>query len=206
MTGLRGAVRRGKGIAGEKKGVPPPFLRRRPLVPSRVGSPADVSRPGHVLSALVEAGGAAKGARAGGAAKRGGGQGEWGGSCRCLPLLGGASLPHTWMYRSAVRSTLKFDVFLSSTLGMFRFRVSKHSFKWALLGRGGGAAQVSQHQGCGERVRKGREGPRRAWGTKGGTRVTHARTHTCFSPICCGLLWFRSCNPDRQEAQGGGPY
>lgn len=44
-----------------------------------------------------------------------------------------ASLPHTWMYRSAVRSTLRFEVFLSSTLGMLRFRVSKHSFRWALL-------------------------------------------------------------------------
>lgn len=186
----------GEGKSREKKGAPPlPFLRRRPLVPSRAGSPADVSQPGHVLSARVEAGGAASRGRAGGAASRGqaggaamrgGGQREWGGSWRCLPLLGGASLPHTWMYRSAVRSTLKFDVFLSSTLGMFRFRVSKHSFKWALLGRGGGAAQVSQHQGGGERVRKGREGPRRAWGDQGWDQ-SHTRTHTHL--FFSNLLW-----------------
>lgn len=40
---------------------------------------------------------------------------------------------HTWMYRKALLRTLRFEVFLSSTLGMLRFNVSKHSFKCARL-------------------------------------------------------------------------
>lgn len=39
----------------------------------------------------------------------------------------------TWMYRKALLRTLRFEVFLSSTLGMLRFNVSKHSFKCARL-------------------------------------------------------------------------
>lgn len=42
----------------------------------------------------------------------------------------------TWIYLKALRSTLRLDVFLSSTFGMFLFRVSKHSFKCARLGGG----------------------------------------------------------------------
>lgn len=38
-----------------------------------------------------------------------------------------------WMYRKALLRTLRFEVFLSSTLGMLRFNVSKHSFKCARL-------------------------------------------------------------------------
>ena len=98
-----------------------------------------------MLSARVEAGGGAgEGARAGrgrGEGKRAGGnEEEAGAEAAARRPLRRASLPRTWMYRSAVRSTLRFDVFLSSTLGMLRFRVSKHSFRWALLGRGRGAS------------------------------------------------------------------
>ena len=39
----------------------------------------------------------------------------------------------TWMYLKALRSTLRLDVFFSSTLGMFFFNISKHSFKCARL-------------------------------------------------------------------------
>lgn len=77
-----------------------------------------------------------------------------------------ASLPHTWMYRSAVRSTLRFEVFLSSTLGMLRFRVSKHSFRWALLGKGGEhwLANAWVYTGAG-----GRDKPNDAFGEPGRT-------------------------------------
>lgn len=39
----------------------------------------------------------------------------------------------TWMYLNALLSTLRLEVFFSSILGMFFFRVSKHSFKCARL-------------------------------------------------------------------------
>lgn len=39
----------------------------------------------------------------------------------------------TWMYLSALLSTLRLEVFFSSMLGMFFFSVSKHSFKCARL-------------------------------------------------------------------------
>jgi len=37
------------------------------------------------------------------------------------------------MYLKALLRTLRLEVFFSSTLGMFFFRVSKHSFKCARL-------------------------------------------------------------------------
>lgn len=53
----------------------------------------------------------------------------------------------TWMYRKALLRTLRFEVFLSSTLGMLRFNVSKHSFKCARLKKTQVVCQlVSTHQ------------------------------------------------------------
>lgn len=141
-----------------------------------------------MLRARVEAGGGAgaggggRGSEGGagrGEGKRAGGSGEEAGAAAAArPALGGASLPHTWMYRSAVRSTLRFDVFLSSTLGMLRFRVSKHSFRWALLGRGG--TLVGPRLGGGEKRPQGGLGDQ-GWGQR------HARTHTHL--FFSSLLW-----------------
>lgn len=52
-------------------------------------------------------------------------------TCRASSSTPG--VPRTWMYRKALLRTLRFEVFLSSTLGMLRFNVSKHSFKCARL-------------------------------------------------------------------------
>lgn len=51
----------------------------------------------------------------------------------CTVSTSTPSVPRTWMYRKALLRTLRFEVFLSSTLGMLRFNVSKHSFKCARL-------------------------------------------------------------------------
>lgn len=116
-----------------------------------------------MLGARVEAGGgASEGARAGPRRSGRGGE-EAGAAAGARPALALASLPHTWMYRRAVRKTLRFDVFLSSTLGMLRFRVSKHSFRWALLGRGSSAGQPAPG-GPGQEGR-----PKESLGTKDGT-------------------------------------
>lgn len=138
--------------------------RTRPPAPSRAGSPADVSQP---CAQRPRGGrwGRRRGSRAGEGLLRGAESSRNGKEVGAVlqpaaaarPLCR-ASLPHTWMYRNAVRSTLKFEVFLSSTLGMLRFSVSKHSFRWALLGRGGRAALVSQRQEGGDRVGEGRDG------------------------------------------------
>ena len=84
------------------------------------------------------------------------------------------------MYRSAVRNTLKFDVFLSSTLGMLRFRVSKHSLRWALLGKGSRAGQPASGAGGkvqGELGDQGWDLPGSWWGGLS-HKLTHTHTHT----------------------------
>lgn len=167
-------------VGGAPRGCPagPPSLRRRtrPPAPSRAGSPADVSRP----CAQRPRGGGRSCARGGGRrAAGGGGSRRAAGRCPRPPLPRTRPLC-TWMYRSAVRSTLRFEVFLSSTLGILRFRVSKHSFRWALLRRGG-RAPVGQCGGKG-----GGEGrPGESWGTRAEPDRTLARTH---APVLLQLV------------------
>lgn len=67
-------------------------------------------------------------------------------SCLCTsPALSPASSARTWMYRKAPLRTLRFEVFLSSTLGMLRFNVSKHSFKCARLKKTQVGRQLTGH-------------------------------------------------------------
>jgi hypothetical protein len=138
--------------------------------PSRAGSPADVSWAMCSAPAWRRAGEpASAGGRGRRRERRSAAEREEAVAAVVAAPPCPASLPHTWMYRSAVRSTLRFDVFLSSTLGMLRFRVSKHSFRWALLGKGSKRLVSQRRGGGGGRGRAVVEG--RPLGSVGRARV-----------------------------------
>lgn len=189
LMGLAGAPRggtAGEGKSEEKKGAPPPpFLRRRPLVPSRAGSPADVSRPGHVLSARVEAGGAASGGSEGG---RGRGEG-WravgrklalpSSSWRCFPPPY-LDVPQCRPQHAQIRCLLVVHVGDVSLQGLKAF---------LQVGPPGERRGSSAGQPAPEGWGKGEEGEGRAQESLGdqGWDQSHTRTHTHL--FFSNLLW-----------------
>lgn len=193
-----GWPRRDRGT-GERRGRPPPRTRAGSPAPSRAGSPADVSRTMCSAPAWRRAGEPERERGRGGAAARGRGRAGVGRKLapRPPPALLSAVLPSPIPGCTAAPSAAHSDSTSSCRPRWGCCALGSQSIPSDGPSWGEGVALVSQHLGDGG----GEEGPRRAWGTKGGSsphggrvgpRDTQASTHTCSSPICCVLLWFRS--------------